>query len=132
MKRIISLLLVANIISGCSFFASPRQNITVMTNVPDAEVFVNGQRAGVGNISYSVKRNKNAQLMVRKDGYYPAYYSVDTQMSTAGVLDIIGGFIWIVPFFGLLAPGSRTLDQDNIALELVQDKGYKAEEQSAK
>jgi hypothetical protein len=56
--------------------------------------------------------------MARKDGFDPVTRSVQTKMGMAGVVDIIGGSIWLVPFFGLLFPGSRDLQDNNVTLTI--------------
>ncbi len=122
MTKLMSVLLSIILLSGCSLFSSSKQDLTVMSNVPDAEIFINGQRVGVGNIETRVKKNKNVQVMARREGYYPAYYNVDTRWSTTGTLDLIGGFLLIVPFLGLLSPASHKLDSSNVAVELVENK----------
>lgn len=119
MKKLFTLVLSFSVTLGCSCFAGSRERVTVMTNVPHAEVFANGERVGQGKADFSAKRNKNVQIMAKAEGYYPAYRSIDTKLSTTGVLDIIGIFLFILPFIGLLTPGAHTLDENNIALELV-------------
>ncbi len=56
--------------------------------------------------------------MAKKDGYYPVTRDIGTKMSTLGILDIIGGCIFLLPFIGLAFPGSQELDQNNISLIL--------------
>jgi hypothetical protein len=120
MPKIIAIILSVAITAGCSCFADYREQVTVMTNVPNAEVFANGDRVGQGtSVQFSAKRNRNVQIMAKAPGYYPAYRSIDTTLSMTGVLDIIGIFFFIIPFIGLLTPGSRTLDENNVALELA-------------
>lgn len=120
MIKMISLILSVCIITGCSCFATTKERVTVMTNVPEAEIFANGQRiSGHGQVNFTTKRDENVQIMAKADGYYPAYYSVGTKLSTTGLLDALGIFVFILPFIGLLTPGAHSLDENNIALELV-------------
>ena len=63
MTKLISVLLSIILLSGCSLFSGSKQNLTVMSNVEDAEIFINGQRAGVGTVNTRVKKNKNVQVM---------------------------------------------------------------------
>ncbi len=60
--------------------------------------------------------------MVKKDGYHPGMREVDTEMSMTGVLDIIGGCIFLLPFIGLAFPGARSLDQNNVSVLLEKEK----------
>ena len=120
MKKILAIIVSISYLTACSCFTGTRQKVTVMTNVPTAEIYANGERVGQGTTAeFRVKRNKNVQIMVKADGYYPAYKSIDTQLSATGILDIIGIFFFIIPFVGLLTPGSKTLEQNNVAIELV-------------
>jgi hypothetical protein len=97
-----------------------------MTNVPDADIYINGQRVGTGNVSHPVKRSKNVQVMAKKDGYQTAYYNIDKHVSATGVLDIIGTIFFLVPLIGVFTPGFYSLDQQNIALDLSPITGSTA------
>jgi KaiC/GvpD/RAD55 family RecA-like ATPase len=46
----------------------------------------------------------------------------DTKISTTGVLDIIGGCIFLLPFLGFLSPGWQDLETHNVQLMLAEDK----------
>ena len=124
MKQILVALLVISLtITGCSMFASSRQNISIMSNVPESEIYVNGSLIGQGSaITTSVQRNKNVQIMAKADGYYPSYYNINTEISTTGILDIIGGVCFLLPLIGLAFPGFKTLSVDNVAVNLVPVK----------
>lgn len=119
MKKAITLLVSVCLTAGCSAFVGSKEKVTVMANVPYAEIYANGQRVGLGKTEFHAKRNKNVQIMAKAPGYYRAYQSIDTELSTTGILDIIGIFLLLFPFIGLLTPGAKTLNQNNIAVELV-------------
>ncbi len=70
----------------------------------------------------NVSRDQSVNVMAKKDGYYPATQSVNTKMSTSGVWDVIGGFIFLLPFLGLLSPGARDLEVHSVTLNLAQQK----------
>ena len=99
-----------------------QQSISVTASEPDADIFINGQLIGKGNVETMVPRNQNVSLMVKKDGYYPATRNIGTNLSMAGVLDMIGGCIILIPFIGLAAPGAKELSQNNISLSLQKEK----------
>lgn len=90
------------------------------TNESDAEIYINGNLAGNGTAQMPVKRNQNVQIMVKKEGYLPAYRNIGKSLNTTGILDIIGGVIILIPLFGLLAPGAYSLDETNISVPLVK------------
>lgn len=103
---------------GCSAFTGSRQHFSVTTPERDAQIYVNGEFAGTGTAKVTVPRNQNVSVLVKKDGCYPATREVGTKMSSTGIADIIGGCIILIPFIGLLFPGSHQLDQDNVAIVL--------------
>ncbi|MBI3736810.1 PEGA domain-containing protein, partial [Candidatus Sumerlaeota bacterium] len=78
-------------LSGCSFFVPSRQTLTVSSDPPGADVTINGENAGATPVSYKVRRNADASIMVRKKGYETATRTTSTQISAWGILDIIGG-----------------------------------------
>lgn len=107
---------------GCSTFVPHKQKVSITASEPDAKIFVNGDFIGVGRVSTRVARNKDASIMVKCDGYYTAVREVGTTMSMTGILDIIGGWCFLVPFLGLLSPGSRELDSPNLSIVLDKEK----------
>lgn len=118
MKKAIAILLAAVHFIGCSAFVGTKQRVTVTTNVESSKIYANGEIVGTGTASFKAKRNRDIQLMAKADGYHPAYHNIGTEMSTTGILDIIGIFFFLVPVIGLFTPGSKTLDQQNVALHL--------------
>ena len=121
MKSICSTLLVITLLvlqSGCSMFVGSRQDFSVSSNLPDAQILINGEFIGNGNVKTTVPRNRSVSVMVKKDGYYPVTRDIGTKMSTLGVLDIIGGCIFLLPFIGLAFPGSQELDISSVSLIL--------------
>jgi hypothetical protein len=42
--------------------------------------------------------------------------SVSSQIAMTGVLDIVGGLIWLVPFVGVVAPGFWDLDRSEVTI----------------
>ncbi len=120
MKKILSFALCLFYLSGCSMFAPRQQKISIQTNVPESAIYVNGELVQVGQqAEFLVKRNYNAQIMVTAKGYYPAYRQLISELSTLGVLDIIGGIVLIVPLIGLAFPGAKSLDYTKVAIHLV-------------
>jgi PEGA domain len=117
-QRAIASALILLQLYGCSAFKASTEVVSVTADPPDAEVYINGNLAGHGSASQPVKRSENVQIMVRKGGFETEQRSIGTHMSTTGVLDIIGGVLFLVPFIGLATDGSRDLDQTNIAVTL--------------
>ena len=44
--------------------------------------------------------------------------TIKSHLGSGGITDIVGGAIILVPFFGLLAPGSRDLDASSVVIEV--------------
>jgi hypothetical protein len=105
--------------TGCSLLVSEvNQTLTVMATEPDARIFINGVPRGQGMVEVRVPRDQEVRILVEKDGFYPTSKSIGCGFSTTGILDLIGGCIILLPFFGLLAPGSRRLMEDNVIIPL--------------
>ena len=120
MKKVLPLALCLFYLSGCSMFAPRQQKISIHTNVPESAIYVNGELVQVGQqAEFLVKRNYNAQIMVAAKGYYPAYRQLTSELSTLGVLDIIGGIVLIVPLIGLAFPGAKSLDYTKVTIHLA-------------
>lgn len=118
LKGICSVTLVVSLLmlQGCSMFAGSTQRFSVNTSEPDAQIFINGEFAGTGSVTREVKRDQTVSVMAKKDGYYPVTRDVGIQMSSTGVLDIVGGCIFLLPFIGLAFPGSHSLNMDSVSL----------------
>lgn len=112
-------------IIGCSALTPAHQTISVTTNVPDAQIFVNSNQVGYGNISTSVKRNKHVDIMAYKEGYTPAHKSIGKHNNVQGCLDavvcglglVIFALPWCISAFA--TPGAWSLDEKNVALILL-------------
>ena len=118
-KNVCCLLIVSLVFSSCSAFRSPTQTLTVTTDQPDSQIYVNGSMVGQGTASTSVKRNENVQLMVVKPGDITVNQSIGKGLNTTGILDIIGGCLFLLPFLGLMAAGSNSIDQSNISVRMI-------------
>lgn len=124
MKRSLSLLVTFIMmlnLSGCSCFRDSTQTMTVTTDQPDTQIYLNGAVVGTGTASATVPRNETVQLMAKKAGYVTIQRSIGTKLSTSGWLDVIGGVIFLVPFFGLMSAGSRSIEQTNINVMMVKE-----------
>ena len=120
MKKLIAILVVLSHLTACSAFVGSRQRVSVMTSAPRAEIYANGELVGRGtHAEFRAKRNKDVQIMVKAKGYYPGYTSIGSDLSMTGILDIIGTLLFLIPVIGLAFPGAKTLDRQNVAVEMV-------------
>lgn len=98
--RSAALLALAGVIlvhgTACSFFASGRQAISVTSHPAGAEVAINGNFVGATPLQYSINRSDSAAIMVSKDGYHPSTRVTSRRLSTTGVLDVIGGILFLI------------------------------------
>jgi len=120
-KALCRLLVVALISSGCSAFRSSTQIVSVTTDQPDVQIYINGNLAGQGTANAAVKRDQNVQIMAKKPGYVTIQRTIGHSLNTTGILDIIGGVLILVPLFGLLAAGSNSIDENNLSISMLKE-----------
>ncbi len=122
MKKMVSNVLIFSLMfSGCSSFRSPTQMVSVTTDQPDAQIYINGNMTGKGAATASVRRNENVQIMAKKAGYVTTQRAIGHSLNTTGVLDIVGGVLILVPLLGLLAAGSHNIDENNVSITMVKE-----------
>lgn len=119
-KILIALLCVQFLVytSACSLFVNHYQTIGIATDPPGAQIVVNGSAVGAAPVQAQVVRDQNAQILATKPGYQLVTRQTTMRISPWGVLDIVGGCFWLVPFFGLLGPGAWKQTPENITITL--------------
>lgn len=120
MIRILSTLLLSFALVGCSLFVPKTQTLTISSNIPDAIVFVNGEAYSAPS-QIEVPRDESVSIQAVKDGYFPVYRDIDTELSTSGVWDVAGGVIFLVPLIGLTSNGAWELEQDHVKINMVKN-----------
>lgn len=105
--------------NGCSLFAPKSETVSVNSEPQGAQVYVNETLKGTTPCNVSVPC-KEANIIVKKDGYNSQFYTIGHSLGTCGILDIVGTVIIIVPVFGLLSSGAYTLDQHTIHAPLTK------------
>ena len=116
-KSILCVVLTLNIV-GCSFAAGSMQNITIIPSEEEATVFVDGSFVGTGTCTVDLKKKKSHSVMAKAEDGRVGVARIDKSVSTAGILDIVGGFFILIPWIGLAAPGFWELDPDTVAIAL--------------
>ncbi len=119
MKKYFTLLTLF-LVSGCSILGGIRTDLTVTASERDAQIFINGSYQGNGTIQTTVPRDENTSILVQKDGFYSAQRNIPTKLSKLGILDAIGGCVFLLPWIGLAFPGAWTLDETNVVILLEQ------------
>ena len=90
--------------TACSLGASATQNIIIMPNHQGAQVSVDGAPIGKGTQTVQMRR-KSDHTVTAQCGSSTGAAHVDRNISTTGMLDLIGGLLILVPFIGVVAPG---------------------------
>ena len=129
MQRIFSVATAATICislaTGCSLFGPRGQTLTVSTDPPGAQVFINGSPVGEAPLRHRVRRGEDVLVEVRKRGYQTAYHTTRRTLSALGIVDVVGGAVILVPFVGLLSGAAWKHDPAvvGITLERGSDNG---------
>lgn len=116
--------------AACSLGAPSMQSIAIVPSHSNAEVFVDGNFKGTGPQSVELSKKSTHSIMA-KCGDSAGVATVDRNLSTTGMLDIVGGFFLLVPFVGLAAPGAWELSPSSIAVPVPDATDCHDEPESA-
>jgi len=119
--------------SGCSFLARGKQIVSVTVTPSDSFVIANGVEYHMLSPMFIEVPTKNALLITAyKPGYRTSYYAADSELSSTGKLDALGG-IFILPAAGLLSNGAWKFTESNVVINLqpLPDPEESAIEQEA-
>ncbi len=108
--------------SGCSFFAPSKQTIHVTSTPDGAKVLAGGQPVGQTPVQFEAHRGDNLLIEVQKAGYQTQYRTTSRTLSSTGILDVVGGFVFLVPLTGLLSSGAWKHDPDKYGIILEPEK----------
>ena len=105
------------VLPGCSLFASSMQVVHVSTNEPDAEILIDGGFVGRGTASVNLERDRGHVVMARL-GDRVSTFAIDKEISTTGILDLVGCFFFLFPIIGIVGDGFWDLDPQAVVLVL--------------
>ena len=105
---------------GCSFFAPASQSIHINGIPDDATVVINGNSVKVP-ATIDVPRNKNLTIIVHKNGFKTYKVTTGYSLSTIGIVDAIGCWLFLLPGVGLLSPGAWELMENNFYYTLTPE-----------
>jgi len=88
---------------GCSLFGPRMKTISVSSDPEGARVILNGEPVGTAPLRPRVRRSEDVLIEVREPGYQPGFRTSHRSLSTLGIIDVVGGAVWLVPFFSLLS-----------------------------
>ena len=108
--------------AGCSLFVDSHQSVRIEASDPGARLFVDGQEVGTGSALVPMRRNRTHSVRAEAPDGRVAQGRIRKNISTTGILDIVGGFFFLVPFLGILGPGFWELDPNYLYLKLMPPK----------
>ncbi|WP_414728118.1 hypothetical protein [Zhongshania aliphaticivorans] len=120
-KILISTILTANIaLSGCaSMFNGSSQQVSIRSNIDNAELYVNEQYIGKGNGITTFKKKQNYTITARKDGCdavtIPASKSFDATTLLGIFIDF--GIISILVIDGVGTGAWQQFDQTSYVVD---------------
>jgi hypothetical protein len=92
--------------AGCSFLlGQDTQMVTISSSDPEAELFINGDPVGFGTYSEELTKDRTYSVRAQLPDGTSRSKTVSRTISTYGILDIVGGVFFLVPFIGVLSPG---------------------------
>jgi len=100
-------------LSSCSAFVSNHQAVHIQAAALDTRILVNGTQVGTGQADVDLPRDRSHVVVFERDGQQ-SYRVIDHVWSIYGKLDTLGSIAFLVPGFGLLCPGSRSLDPRSV------------------
>ena len=113
----LTLAVLMPVASGCSVFQPRTQRVTIVPSEPDAKIYLNNNPVGTGKTTLELERNRSYAVSARS-GQSMGSASVGRRVSGTGVLDIVGGCIFLVPFVGCFTPGFWELDKSVVSVPM--------------
>ncbi|MEM7233129.1 MAG: hypothetical protein AAF517_13185 [Planctomycetota bacterium] len=112
----VALVLALPLAQGCSFTLPRDQAITITSTEPDVEILVDGMPVGNGTAAPLLDRTRSHTILVRTKDGRSGVSSVSQTISPMGILDLVGGFFFLVPFIGIAAPGFWRLQPESVVV----------------
>ena len=103
------------ILPGCSLFSPKTQAVGITATDPMAEIYVDGAPVGKGTVSLQLDRRRSHTVTAKANGKAGAA-AINKHISGTGVLDIVGGCLFLFPFLGVLGAGFWDLEPDNVTV----------------
>ena len=77
-----------------------------------------GQQVGITPLQQQVSRRGDLLIEVEKTGYKSQFRQTSRKLSSLGIVDVIGGAVFLLPLIGLIAPGAWEQDPAAIGFSL--------------
>ena len=120
--QLISLVAISFYMAGCSLFGPRNQSIGVSSDPPGLRLSPAGNLWEQPLFTSRRREGENMLIEVQKSGYQTQYRTLSRRMSTLGILDIVGGAIWLVPFLGLLSSAASEFEPAEIGITLEPEQ----------
>ena len=116
-------------LTACSIFGGSSQSLSVNSDPPGANVLINGTLAGTTPLQHQVPRRGDLTVEVQKAGYTSQTRVTGRKLSSVGIVDVIGGVVFLLPLLGLIAPGAWEQDPGIIGITLEPEYPQPAQPQ---
>lgn len=93
---------------GCSAFQPKLQIVTINSYPHGAMINVDGNDVGNAPVTIQLQRNQRHTVLATLNGQ-AVTQRLNPHVSTTGILDIIGGVLFLVPAIGIATPGFWTV-----------------------
>ncbi|HXH75807.1 MAG TPA: PEGA domain-containing protein [Bacteriovoracaceae bacterium] len=102
--------------SGCgSLFSGTSETVNINSNPEKAKVMINGGYMGLTPLTLSLSRDKDYNILVKKEGYEEASAVLSRKFNAVALLNTIGLLCWVVDF---VTGGLWKFDRNNVGVEL--------------
>lgn len=98
---------------GCSAFQPKQMPVTITASDSSATLYVDNNPVGTGHTTLNLDRNRSYAVSATVGGR-TGTAAIGRKISGTGVLDIVGGVIFLVPFVGCFTPGFWDLDPTTV------------------
>ena len=102
--------------SGCSLFVNKMQAIKITASEPTAEILVDGAPVGKGTIAIELDRTRSHTVTAKTPYGKVGAAAINKRISGTGILDIVGGIFFLVPFIGVVGPGFWELEPEDVTV----------------
>ena len=106
---------------GCSLFRPAEQEVPVTSSDPQTRILLGNDLVGTGSATLNLRRNQHYRITAEFADGTTRTIRLSPQISTTGILDIIGGIFFLVPFVGAFSPGFYDLKPTSIRFEPVAE-----------
>jgi hypothetical protein len=122
-----SICLFIFLFNGCAtLFTGSSDSVTINSDPSGAKAYLNGNFIGNTPVTNVLKRDKDYNVVVKKDGYEPANGTISRSFNAVAILNLLSPLCWIVD---VVTGAMWKFDQNAITVTLEKSKsGEKSSE----